>query len=355
MINIKNNSKTKIIIAIVAIVVLALLIVRRYVIQHEVDYISTPKVNITHIKKSNIEKQSSVNGTIMPNDTYYVVNKVGGEITKIYVENGQKVKKGDKICEIDNSKQIESAFIQYDTAKNAFNRIEKLYKSGDVSKQNYEQAKAQYDGAKLAYDTQVEFATPVAVGDGTIENTNMKLDVTIQSGQILCYITGTDSKEIQFGVTERVLSGINLYDRVVIEKNGKEYRGYIKDKATLINQSTGLFDIKAAITDENNFASGVMAKVTFTFEKKNNTYVLPRDIVYFENGKPYVYVLSKNNLIEMKFFNQGLDTFDRIEVLDGIDEKDDIICTWNSDLNVGAEVEKKDDIDINTLFASEEK
>ena len=135
-----KKSKLKLIIIIVVIIVVALLIVRRFVIQHETEFVSNPMVNVTHIKKTNIEKQSSVNGTIMPNDTYYVVNKVGGEITKIYVENGQTVKKGDKICEIDNSKQIESAFIQYDAAKNAFNRIEKLYKSGDVSKQNYEQA-----------------------------------------------------------------------------------------------------------------------------------------------------------------------------------------------------------------------
>lgn len=348
-----KKSKLKFIIIIAIIIVVVLLIVRRFVIQHETEFVSNPMVNVTHIKRTNIEKQSSVNGTIMPNDTYYVVNKVGGEITKIYVENGQSVKKGDKICEIDNSKQIESAFIQYDAAKNAFNRVEKLYKSGDVSKQNYEQAKAQYDGAKLAYDTQVEFATPVAVGDGVIENTNMNLDVTIQSGTVLCYITGTDSKEIQFGVTERVLSGIKLYDKVVIEKNGKSYKGYIKDKATLINQSTGLFDVKAAITDENNFASGIMAKVTFTFDKSNNTYVLPRDIVYHENNKPFVYILGEDSKITTKFFDTGIETADKIEVTSGLLESDDIICTWNSDLNVGAQVEKKDTIDINTLLVSE--
>lgn len=348
-----KKSKLKLILIIVAIILLVFLIIRRFVMQHETQFVSTPMVNVTHIKKMSIEKQSSVNGTIMPNDTYYVVNKVAGEITKIYVENGQSVKKGDKICEIDNSKQIESTFIQYDAARNAFNRIEKLYRSGDVSKQNYEQAKAQYDGAKLAYDTQVEFATPVAVGDGVIENTNMNLDVTIQSGTILCYITGTDSKEIQFGVTERVLSGINLFDKVVIEKNGKSYKGYIKDKATLLNQATGLFDVKAAITDDNNFASGIMAKVTFTFDKNNNTYVLPRDIVYHENNKPFVYILGKDGKIITKFFDTGIETADRMEVTSGLLETDDIICTWNSDLNVGVQVEKKDTVDINTLFASE--
>ena len=349
----KKHTFFKLIFFVLFIAVLVFLGIRRFVIQNQTQFIATPVVNVTNIKKRKIEKKSSVMGTIMPNDTFYVVNKVAGEIKEIYVENGQKVKKGDKICEIDNSKQIDAAYIQYDTTKKSFERIEKLYKSGDVSKQNYEQAKAQYDAAKLNYDTQVEYATPVAVGDGVIENTNMTKDVTISTGTVLCYITGNGSKEIQFGVTERVLAGINVSDKVVIEKNNKTYSAYISDKANLINSSTGLFNIKATLTDDNNFASGVMAKVSFVFDKKDNTYVLPRDIVYFENGKPYVYVVVDNKITK-KFFEQGIDNTNEIEVLDGLSEDDNIICTWNNDLTVGSNIDVNKNIDINELFKNEE-
>ena len=68
------------------------------------------------------------------------------------------------------------------------------------------------------YDTKVEYATPVAVADGVIENTDMILNTSVKAEKVLCYITSKDAKEINFGVTERILHGINLGDIVKIEK-----------------------------------------------------------------------------------------------------------------------------------------
>ena len=335
--DLKGLNLKRLIIAL-AIIILFVLIVLRIFKPDKKDVVSTPVVNITHLQNGDINKEASVMGTIMPGSTYYVVNKVAGEITNIYVENGQRVEKGDKICDIDNNKQIESAFIQYDTAKKAYERYKKLYDAGDISKQSFEQAKAQYDGAKLAYDTQVEYSTPVAVGDGIIENTDMTLNVSISTGKVLCYITSEDAKEIQFGVTERVLSGINQYDRITIEKQGKTYKGTITDKASLISPTTGLFNIKATIEDDNNFAAGVMAKVTFVYEKSLDTNVLDIDLVHYDDGKPFLYVVENNKLTK-KFVELGIITDKEVEILSGVTKEDKIVSTWNNSLAEGVHVE----------------
>ena len=47
-----------------------------------------------------MQKETSLVGTIISGDTYYVVPKVSGEILKIYVKNGDEVKKGDKISQL---------------------------------------------------------------------------------------------------------------------------------------------------------------------------------------------------------------------------------------------------------------
>ena len=335
--DLKKSVSRRLVIFFATIIIIILIILRIFKPETN-DVVSTPVVNITHIERGEINKEASVMGTIMPGSTYYVVNKVAGEITNIYVENGQRVKKGDKICDIDNSKQIESAFIQYDTAKKSYERYKKLYDSGDISKQNFEQAKAQYDGAKLAYDTQVEYATPVAVGDGIIENIDMTLNVSISTGKVLCYITSEDAKEIQFGVTERVLNGIHQYDEVKIEKQGKIYKGTVTEKASLISSNTGLFNIKATIDEDNNFAAGVMAKVTFVYETNKSANILDRDLIYYDNNEPFVYVVE-NNLLMKKFVELGITTVDKVEILSGVNKNDDIVSTWNNSLAEGVEVE----------------
>lgn len=335
--DLKKSVSRRLVVFFATIIIIILIILRIFKPETN-DVVSTPVVNITHIERGEINKEASVMGTIMPGSTYYVVNKVAGEITHIYVENGQRVKKGDKICDIDNSKQIESAFIQYDTAKKSYERYKKLYESGDISKQNFEQAKAQYDGAKLAYDTQVEYATPVAVGDGIIENIDMTLNVSISTGKVLCYITSEDAKEIQFGVTERVLNGIHQYDEVKIEKQGKIYKGTVTEKASLISSNTGLFNIKATIDEDNTFAAGVMAKVTFVYETNKSANILDRDLIYYDNGEPFVYVVE-NNLLVKKFVELGITTVDKVEILSGVNKNDDIVSTWNNSLAEGVEVE----------------
>lgn len=358
----KNNevkSKGKHILLIIICAVLlfgiAFLVYKKLTKPKTIDLGSIPAVNVTHIRKGHIDREISVMGSILPNDTYYVPAKVGGEIKNIYVKNGDYVKKGDPICEIDASKEIEAAFIQYDTARKSYERMRKLYKAGDISLQNFESVKAQYDSAKLQYDTKVEYSTPVAVGDGIVENTNMTINTSIKVETVLCYITSEDAKEINFGVTERVLDGIKIGDKVIIEKSGKTYDGYISDVAKLINSANGLFNVKAIITTANNFASGVMAKVTLIYDRKRNVNVLPNELVYYEAGNPYIYIVDDSSAIRKMYIDVGVENESTCEILTDLDKKLRIVSTWNNDLAEGAIVNVvKDEEVVDEIIPYEE-
>lgn len=342
----KENHIGLLILFAVLMVGVGFLVYKRLTKVSNVEFNAIPSVNVTHIRKGSVEKEISLMGTILPNDTYYVPAKVGGEITKIYVKNGDYVKKGDPICEIDASKEIEAAFIQYDTARKSFERMRKLYQSGDISLQNYESVKAQYDAAKLQYDTKVEYSTPVAVGDGVVENTNMTINTSIKVETVLCYITSEDSKEINFGVTERVLNGLKLGDKVTIEKSGKTYDGYISNIANLINTSNGLFNVKAVITSENNFASGIIAKVSFVYEKKKNVNILPNEMIYYEAGNPYLFIVDSNDIVRKMYIDVGIENETTSEILTDIDKNVKIVSTWNNDLADGTTVKVVKDEEV---------
>ena len=348
----KSNHIVLIIVGILMLVGVGFLIFNKLTKVDKVDLSAIPAVNVTHIRRGSINKEISVMGSILPNDTYYVPAKVGGDITKIYVQNGDHVKKGDPICEIDASKEIEAARIQYDTARSSYERMRKLYQAGDISLQNFESVKAQYDAAKLQYDTKVEYSTPVAVGDGVVENTNMTINTSIKVETVLCYITSEEGKEINFGVTERVLKGIELGEKVTIEKAGKTYEGYISNIANLINTSNGLFDVKAVITSMNDFASGVMAKVTFVYDRRKNINILPNELVYYEGGNAYIYIVNDQNTIEKKYIDVGVEDERTTEVLTNLDKRLRIVSTWNNSLaegtpvNVVKDEEVYDEVDL---------
>ena len=337
----KTNNVGKVLyIVVIALVLLGIvfLFIKRITSKKEVVLNPIPSVNVTHIAKGNISKDISVMGNILPTDTYYVVAKVAGDIKKVNVANGNFVKKGDPICEIDAEKEIEAAYIQYDTAKKNFERMQKLYRAGDISQQSFESVKAQYEGLKLAYDTKVEYSIPVAVADGYVENTNMTENTSISQGTVLCYITSEGAKEINFGVTERVLEGIKINDDVTIEKSGKTYKGYISNISNLVDAQTGLFKVKAVITSDNNFASGIMAKVSFPYIKKTNVNILPNELIYYESSVPYLYVVGDDNKLRREYIEVGIENDSYSEVITNIDKNLRIVSTWNKDLAEGAEV-----------------
>ncbi|MBR3288408.1 MAG: efflux RND transporter periplasmic adaptor subunit [Lachnospiraceae bacterium] len=354
----KKNVGGKIVYFAVILAIIAaagFMVYKRLTFKKPEDFNAVPSVNVTHIRKGSLTKEISVMGNILPTDTYYVVAKVGGDIKNIYVKNGDFVKKGDPICDIDASKEIEAAFIQYDTARSSYERMQKLYQAGDISLQSFESVKAQYDGYKLAYDTKVEYSTPVAVDDGVVENTNMTVNTSINQGTVLCYITSEGAKEINFGVTERVLSGLKLNDPVKIEKSGKVYDGYISNISNLINAQTGLFNVKAVISSENNFASGIMAKVTLPYIKKKNINLLPNEIIYYEASMPFVYVVNNDGLVNKKYIEVGIENENYTEVITNLDKSLKIVSTWNNDLaegttvNVVKDEKVEDEIEIESI------
>ena len=326
------------ILILIAVVAVGYMTFKRLTFKKEADFNAVPSVNVTHIRRGTISKSISVMGNILPTDTYYVVAKVGGDIKDIFVKDGDYVQKGDPICEIDASKEIEAAFIQYDTARSSYERMQKLYQAGDISLQSFESVKAQYEGYKLAYDTKVEYSMPVAVDNGVIENTNMTVNTSISQGTVLCYITSEGAKEINFGVTERVLEGLKINDPVVIEKSGKTYDGYVSNISNLINSQNGLFNVKAVITSENTFASGVMAKVTFPYITKKNVNMLPNELIYYEASLPYIFTVDDNGLVTKKYIEVGIENENYTEVITNLSKSLKIVSTWNNDLAEGATV-----------------
>lgn len=323
-------------VVIVAFALLAFGIFKKMTKKETMDFIRTQTVNVTHLNLGSIEKEISVTGVIQPTDNSTVTAKCSGEILEIFVKNGDKVNIGDPICVINNKKAIESALISYNQAKNTFERYSRLYNTGNLSKQSFEDYKTAYERAKLEYDTQVEYGTPIANTNGTIDGFELTLNTMITNGRTICNINSEGSNEVKFGVSERVLKGVNVGDKVLVLKQGITYEAEIISVSKQINSSTGQFDVRALIKSENNLASGIRVKCTFIYDKKDNIKYLDRNIVYYEGEEPFVYTVKDGEVIEKKFIKTGIENDDNVEVISGVDDNTKIISTWSSDLAEGS-------------------
>ena len=343
------KKRTKIITGVVIAGILAAAAVPRFLKPAEVaEQVTIPVVKAETPQTGTITLSKEVIGTVEPSDIIYGMPKVAGEILEIYVNPGDVVEAGQPLCRIDN-KQIDSSKISMDAAKVALDtananlaRMQVLYDSGDISAQSFEQvqtsaqsAKLQYDGAKLAYDLQVEYSTVTAPIAGKIESSTMALHNTVAQSSQLCVITGEGGKKLTFSVADSLRNALSLGDEIVMEKQGTEYTGTVTEIGSMVNPQTGLFDIEASVDNGGTLAPGVKIQLSVVSDKSENVMTLPVDCVYYDGGDAYVYTYE-NGTVHKVPVEVGIYDSERAEIVSGISEDNLVITTWTSELTEGA-------------------
>ncbi|MHC1721964.1 MAG: efflux RND transporter periplasmic adaptor subunit [Aminipila sp.] len=348
----KLKGKMKIVIIAVVIIVLAIAIVPRILDgrQSEYEEATPPTVEVVKPKIGNIELTSSLIGTVEPSKVEDIYPEISGEVTSVKVKAGQTVSAGQVICTIEN-KQLESTRIGLQTqqvtladAKTAMERAEALYASGDISTQSYEDAKNALSRAQLSYESAVNdynnqssYSTIVASISGLVESCDVEVYDNASPQTKLCVISGGSEKVVSFDATERITKKMQIGDKLLLEKNGTKYEGTISEISTMVDETSGLFKVKATLDPKVALATGTSAKVYVTSDKAQNVMIVPSSAVYYENGKALVYTYEKGKAHKV-FIEVGISDDKNIEVVSGLSNSDQVIATWSSELYEGASV-----------------
>lgn len=171
-----KRNKFKIIIVIIIIFIVIALIFGTKKNDENENY-----VTITEIKSENIESYVDSSGIVLSEKSYEIYSKLSGEVIKLNISEGDIVKEGQILCEIDNElikNQIIETEIQLEIAKenlvqilsSGTNNYETLYKNAILTKDNmYDE----YQNAKKLYEAGVySKATLQAANDLYIQAKN---------------------------------------------------------------------------------------------------------------------------------------------------------------------------------------
>lgn len=347
------NKFGKIVIGVVAVGALGTLVFMRLNKKEEpMEAVPNPTVRVENPVTGTIELPTELTGTVEAADVVYAIAKGTGEVTEVFVKQGDTVTKDQVLFKIDN-KQLDAARIQMNTAKVSLedaqtnlNRMKVLYESGDISAQAYEQvvngvsmAKLQYDGAKLSYDIQLENSSVTAPIGGLLESFDVEVHDMMSAGSLAGVISGAGSKSLSFSVSERVQKGLAVGTPITVEKNGTEYQGVITEIGTMVDQMTGLFKVKASLDGADALANGTIVKLSVIAERAADVMTVPVDCVSYSNGNAYVHTYdAEAGVAHRIYIEDGLIGEDKIEVKSGLSYEDQVITTWSKELYEGAPV-----------------
>jgi RND family efflux transporter MFP subunit len=157
----KVNKKIFFILLVVVLIIVAALIILKK--KRAIENLEGPKISKIAVKTAKarygtLEPQIETIALIKADTSATVSSQVSGNITKVFFNEGDKVKRGQPMALIDPTiynDAVESAKAKYEAALKDFNKQKAiyerdvvLYQNGAISKQNLEISEAQFESSK---------------------------------------------------------------------------------------------------------------------------------------------------------------------------------------------------------------
>ena len=257
-----------------------------------------------------------------------------GTLEKVFVSEGQKVKKGQLLAEINDSglnEQYEQMVIQAEFAKENFERTQRLWDNNIGSEMQYLKSKTDYEATKKMVDQMKDrlLKTKIyAPFDGEIDEiiSNVGSNLIPGVSQIL-RLVNLDIIYAESFVSEKYISFIGEGTEAIVQIPllNMEYRSSVNQTGNFINPSNRTFRIEVPVENfDNRIKQNLDAKIKINIYKKDDAIVIPLRIVREDAlGKNFVYVMSEDNkegvyLTSKQFITLGNKSEDKVEVTEGL-------------------------------------
>ena len=148
--------------------------------------------------------EKSFSGVVSPDQFSDLAFKMSGPLISLKVDEGQKVRTGQVVAEIDPQDfkwEYEAKKASFQTAEAQLQRAKKLLSKQAISKQEYETTEASYSNAKAAFEyaqNQLEQTKLRAPFDGFIQKKYVENYQKVQAGQGIVCLINPNKLQIQY-------------------------------------------------------------------------------------------------------------------------------------------------------------
>lgn len=295
-------------------------------------YVKTVKV-----KSNNGNKVNSFSGKVEELKDVNLSFRVGGPMVTLKVEEGDYVKKGEVIAEIDDRDYIiryNQAKAAYEQTKSEFKRYKELYKRKKISANNYEKFETAYINAENNYksaDNALRDTKLIAPFSGYIYKKEAEKFETVGPGTPIVSIIDMSKMDISIHLTESQLGGFNKLQNVYCKIAGAKEDSLPLKVKSINKKSNGadLYGVKLSLNNPNNkIKPGMTADVYVEYSSGNESKTLiPTNAVFSIEQTSYVWIYNKTTeKVNKKKIKLGdITSNGKIEVLSGLKHGDVIV------------------------------
>ena len=305
----------------------------------------TIPVQLLLLNRQETQQQIYASGQFTTDDETNLSFKNGGIINRIYVQEGDAVRKGQLIASLhlaEVNAQAEQSGLAVQKAERDYSRAQNLYKDSVATLEQMQNAKTALDIAKQQQNAvrfNQGYSEIRATTDGYVLRKYANEGQVVGPGTPVVMVNGAGKGNwlLKAGVSDRQWAAIQTGDKATVQTDalpGQTINAVVSKKPEGIDAS-GTFVIQLQLLQQpKTLASGLFGKATITPARAVSAWQIPYDAL-LDGGQNegYVFITNDNKTAEKVKVSLGAIQNGTVLVTGGLENAKALIVSGNAYLN----------------------
>jgi len=294
-------------------------------------------VKVETVSDGVVQNSMTLNGKIKEKSLTSLSFRVGGPLARLIVKQGDFVREGQVIAEIDKRDyqlQVATSKAQFEQAEGEYMRYKRLVEQKKIPENTFEKIKSGYLMTKTAYensqnqlrDTELKAPFSGYVFEKFVENYQ-----TVGAGTPIVSIIDNSHLEVVVSVSEGQLNRVKSDKKSFVNIANAEISQLpvqlmsVSEKA----KSDGLYEVKFSFENKNDLkvVPGMTAEVTIYCQAEENQLSVAQTAIFHEKTSTYVWIYNPStSKVERREVKVSLDgTQGRVNISSGLNNGEQVV------------------------------
>jgi RND family efflux transporter MFP subunit len=280
-------------------------------------------------------------GTVRSKQRAVVEAKVSGRVLEYTATPGAMVKAGDLLARLDVQEiqaKVDQARAMLDQAKRDFDRQKQLIASNATTRQEFDATEARVKigtGAVSEAETMMSYAKVTAPFDGVVTRKLADVGDLAMPGKPLLEIEAPTSLRFEADLPEAILDRVKLGEKMPV-RLAKVIEGTVSEISPVADPVSRTFNVKLDLPPTEGLRTGQFGRVSVPVAEVK-LLLVPQSAV-LKRGQMELVFVAKDGKAALRLVKTGKVLEDRVEVLSGLEEGEQIIVSETAKLTDGQPV-----------------
>ncbi|WP_374449803.1 efflux RND transporter periplasmic adaptor subunit [Stella sp.] len=296
-------------------------------------------VEAAQVTVGRAERRVNAVGSLRSNESVLVRPEVSGRIVTLGFEEGQKVRRGQMLVQLDTSverAELAQAQAQLNLARTNAERADELVRRGAGTQRALDEARATLRTSEASVQlaqARIEKMTVVAPFDGIAGLRRVSIGAFVQAGAEVVNLEQIDPLKVDFRVPEVFLAAVRTGQRIAVTVDamaGEEFVGEVTAIDPLVDAAGRSIVIRARLANpDDKLRPGVFARVGLTLAERENAVFVPEQSLVPQGERHFVFKVvdggDGKKIVRLTEVKLGQRQPARAEVVEGLTPGDVVV------------------------------